>query len=152
MNDDNNLISRTTLCKPISLPCFHRWTCMKPHPTPVPSRRILSLTSKATRRRSMKEHLPSEDSLVVGGICLIRLASDAGSAPLRARATSKDRPQAGLGWRDWWQAGLPPICRCLTIDSKKLELGCRMIYADFPPLGWRLEDSHVPTFRLLYCT
>ena len=38
----------------------------------------------------------------------------------------------------------------LTVDSKKLEHGCRMIFAGLPPfcrLG--LEDGHVPTFWFL---
>ena len=36
-----------------------------------------------------------------------------------------------------------------TVDSKKLEYGCRTICAVFPSFcGWRLEDSIVPTFWL----
>ena len=38
----------------------------------------------------------------------------------------------------------------LTGDSKHLEHGCRMVYADSPPFfGSGLEDGHVETFPLL---
>ena len=38
----------------------------------------------------------------------------------------------------------------LTVDSKKLEHGCRMIHAGVPSFcGLRLEDDHVPTLWLL---
>ena len=37
-----------------------------------------------------------------------------------------------------------------TVDSQKLEHGCRMIYAGVPSFfGLGLEDGHVPTFWLL---
>ena len=36
------------------------------------------------------------------------------------------------------------------VDSKKLEHGCRMVYADCPSfLGLGLEVGHVPNFWLL---
>ena len=35
-----------------------------------------------------------------------------------------------------------------TVDSKKLEHGCRMVYAGFPSLVSELQDGHVPTFWL----
>ena len=38
----------------------------------------------------------------------------------------------------------------LTVDSKKLEHGCRLIYAGFPSIfGLGLGNCHVPTFWLL---
>ena len=37
-----------------------------------------------------------------------------------------------------------------TVDSNKLEHGCRLIYAGIPSLfGLGLQDGHVPTFWLL---
>ena len=37
-----------------------------------------------------------------------------------------------------------------TVDSKKLEHGCRLIFSGvLPSLAWELEDGHVPTFWLL---
>ena len=39
------------------------------------------------------------------------------------------------------------LLRYVTLDSKQLEHGCRMIYADFPSFsGLRLEDGHVAGF------